>query len=92
MHAIVVTMGTDGDVFPYVGLGARLAAGDIASVWPGPRTAMRRVPLKRRSAPAITTVRTRQAAFTRCQAPHLAVLEADRQAPVVRRENPARSG
>src|SRR5262245_23342101 len=26
MHAILVTMGTDGDVFPYVGLGARLRA------------------------------------------------------------------
>src|SRR5580700_12205956 len=24
MHAILVTMGTDGDVFPYVGLGIRL--------------------------------------------------------------------
>jgi rhamnosyltransferase subunit B len=26
MHAILVTMGTDGDVFPYIGLGARLRA------------------------------------------------------------------
>jgi UDP:flavonoid glycosyltransferase YjiC (YdhE family) len=24
MHAMLVTMGTDGDVFPFVGLGARL--------------------------------------------------------------------
>jgi hypothetical protein len=30
MHAILVTMGADGDVFPYVGLGARLRGRGLA--------------------------------------------------------------
>ena len=29
MHAILASLGTDGDVIPYVGLGARLRAADI---------------------------------------------------------------
>ena len=34
MHAILVTVGTDGDVFPYLGLGAMLRGGGaIGSPW-----------------------------------------------------------
>jgi len=38
MHAILVTMGTDGDVFPYVGLGARLRGRGHRVTLAGPET------------------------------------------------------
>jgi rhamnosyltransferase subunit B len=38
MHAILVTMGTDGDVFPYIGLGARLRGRGHRVTLAGPET------------------------------------------------------
>src|SRR5260370_28097911 len=38
MHAILVSMGTDGDVFPYVGLGARLRGRGHRVTLAGPET------------------------------------------------------
>ena len=38
MHAILATMGTDGDVFPYVGLGARLRGRGHRVTLAGPET------------------------------------------------------
>jgi hypothetical protein len=38
MHAILVTMGTDGDVFPYVGLGGRLRGRGHRVTLAGPET------------------------------------------------------
>ena len=38
MHAILVAMGTDGDVFPYVGLGARLRGRGHRVTLAGPET------------------------------------------------------
>ncbi len=38
MHAILVTIGTDGDVFPYVGLGARLRRRGHRVTLAGPET------------------------------------------------------
>ena len=34
MHFILATVGTDGDVFPYLGLAVALRAAGIASRWP----------------------------------------------------------